>query len=93
MISKGTTYNSHDMTVLISFRRFSDNPDILPIFELILSIFIQTDNIPFFVCKINENKLLYFLFLTYLVIPKNISNLNYTIRKIYYIFLARYSKN
>jgi len=48
---KGTTYNNN-MSVLI---RFSDNPNILPIFGLILSIFIQTDNIPFIICKIYEN--------------------------------------
>ncbi|CAH1724838.1 unnamed protein product [Aphis gossypii] len=50
---KGTTYNSNNMSVLINF---SDNPNILPIFGLILSIFIQTNNIPFFICKIYENK-------------------------------------
>ncbi|CAI6377673.1 unnamed protein product [Macrosiphum euphorbiae] len=49
---KGTTYNSNNMSILVSL---SDNPNILPIFGLIISIFIQADNIPFIICKIYEN--------------------------------------
>ncbi|CAI6357397.1 unnamed protein product [Macrosiphum euphorbiae] len=40
------------MSILVSL---SDNPNILPIFGLIISIFIQADNIPFIICKIYEN--------------------------------------
>lgn len=50
---KGTIYNCNNMSVLINF---SDNPNILPLFGLILSVFIITNNnIPFLVCNTYNN--------------------------------------
>lgn len=50
---KGTLHNSNNMSVLINF---SDDPNILPIFGLIKSVFIlNNDNTPFLVCNVFDD--------------------------------------
>lgn len=44
---------------------FNNNPNVLPIFGLIKSVFIETNNKPFLICNIYENKYFYEHFQAY----------------------------